>query len=140
MRFKYKTTNIGSDKIPLLDVIITNPENGKKVGYTALLDSGAFMNVFHSDIAKILEIDLDNIKNNIKFGGVGTSSSQLTGKPYVVNIMVSQKGKAHEFDSVVLFSDNINPNGEPLLGRQGFIDQFSKVELVLSKNVFYLYN
>lgn len=139
MRFKYKTTNAGSDKIPLLEVIITNPENNNKVSYTALLDSGAFMNVFHSDLAQILGIDLSKIKREVDFGGVGISPSVLKGKPYIVNLMVAQKGKSHSFDSYVLFSNNINPSGDPLLGRQGFIDQFSKVELSLKTNSFYLY-
>jgi hypothetical protein len=139
MRLKYKTTNVGSDKIPLLDVIITNPENDRKVSYTALLDSGAFMNVFHSDIAEILAIDLTKIKKEIGFGGVGTTPSSFKGKPYIVNLMVAQKGKSHSFDSYVLFSDNINPDGQPLLGRQGFLDQFSKVEMSLKTNSFYLY-
>lgn len=91
MRFKYKTTNIGSDKIPLLDVIITNPENNRKVTYPALLDSGAFMNVFHSDIAQILGVDLSKIKREVEFGGIGTTTSTIKGKPYVVNLMVAQK-------------------------------------------------
>ena len=139
MRFKYKTTNVGSDKIPLLEIIITNPENDKKVSYTALLDSGAFMNVFHSDVAEILGIDLSKIKREISFGGVGATQSSFKGKPYIVNLMVAQKGKSHSFDSYVLFSDDINPNGDSLLGRLGFIDQFSKVELSLKNNSFYLY-
>lgn len=139
MRFKFKTTNLGSDKIPLLEVIITNPVNSRKVSYHALLDSGAFMNVFHSDIAQILGIDLTKIKKEIEFGGVGTSLSALKGKPYIVNLMLAQKGKRHRFDSYVLFSDNINPNGDPILGRQGFIDQFSKVEISFKSNSFYLY-
>jgi len=139
MRFKYKTTNVGNDRIPLLDVVITNPENNRKVTYPALLDSGAFMNVFHSDIAQVLGIDLSKIKREIEFGGVGTSLSAFKGKPYIVNLMVAQKGKNHSFDSYVLFSDNINPNGNPLLGRMGFIDQFPKVELSLKSNSFYLY-
>ena len=139
MRLKYKTTNVGSDKIPLLDVTITNPENDRKISYTALLDSGAFMNVFHSDIAEILAIDLTKIKKEIGFGGVGTTPSSFKGKPYIVNLMVAQKGKSRSFDSYVLFSDNINPDGQPLLGRQGFLDQFSKVEMSLKTNSFYLY-
>ena len=139
MRFKYKTTNVGSDKIPLLEIIITNPENDKKVSYTALLDSGAFMNVFHSDVAEILGIDLSKIKREISFGGVGATQSSFKGKPYIVNLMVAQKGKSPRFDSYVLFSDDINPNGDSLLGRLGFIDQFSKVELSLKNNSFYLY-
>lgn len=139
MKFKYKTSNVGNDKIPLLDVIITNPDNGNKVTYPALLDSGAFMNVFHTEIAHVLDIDLSKIKKNVSFGGVGTAEGRLSGKPYLVNLMVAQKGKNHSFDSLVLFSDNINPDGDPLLGRQGFIDQFSKVEFVLGNDVFYLY-
>jgi hypothetical protein len=139
MRFKYKTTNVGNDKIPLLDAVITNPETNIKVSYPALLDSGAFMNVFHSDIAEILGIDLSKIKREVDFGGVGISDSVIKGKPYIVNLMVAQRGKSYSFDSYVLFSDNLNPNGDPLLGRRGFIDRFTKVELSLRTNSFYLY-
>ena len=53
--------------------------------------------------------------------------------------MVAQKRKRHSFDAYVLFSDNINPNGHSLLGRQGFFDQFSKVEFDLGKSEFCLY-
>ncbi len=138
MKFKFKTTSAGNDEIPLLEVIVTNPDNNRKVAYTALLDSGAFMNVFHSDIAHILGIDLSKIKRVLEFGGVGTQSSSLKGKPYIVNLMVAQKGKNHSFDSYVLFSEDINPKGDPLLGRQGFIDQFTKVELSLGISSFFL--
>lgn len=139
MKFKYNTTNVFNDKLPILDVIIANPQNNKKVVYPALLDTGAFMNVFHSDIAKVLDIDLNKIKKEQKFGGVGTSGNSLEGKLYIVNLMVAQKGRNHNFDAYVLFSDNINPDGEPLLGRQGFIDQFRNVEFCLGENKFYLY-
>jgi hypothetical protein len=137
MRFKYKT--LGNNKIPLLDIIITNPENNQKVAYKALLDSGAFMNVFHSDIATVLGINLSKIKKEIQFGGVNTQTGILKGKPYVLTIMVVQKGKSHSFDAYILFSDNINSNGHPLLGRQGFFDQFSKVEFNLRSSEFCLY-
>ena len=139
MKFKFKTTDAGNDKIPLLEVLVTNPENNKKVAYTALLDSGAFMNVFHSDIASVLGIDLSKIKRVTEFGGVGTESSSLKGKPYIVKLTVASKGKSFSFDSYVLFSDDINPKGDPLLGRQGFIDQFAKVELSLQNSSFFLY-
>lgn len=140
MRFKFKTTNARSDKIPLLDVVITNPNNGKKVSYPALLDTGAFMSVFHNDVAKVLKIDLSKIKKTIDFSGVGTTRGELRGKPYIVNLMVAQKGRNKNFDSYVLFTKNLNPNGNPLLGRKGFIDQFSIVEISLSKDKFYLYS
>jgi len=138
-KFKFETTNYGNDKLPILDVIITNPDNGKKVIYPALLDSGSFMNVFHSDIAKLLDIDLSLIKKELDFGGVGTKGSKLKGKAYIVNIMVAQKGKKHSFDSYVLFTDELNPDGNPLLGRQGFFDEFLNVELSLASERFYLY-
>ena len=57
MRFKFNTTNYRSDKIPLLEVIITNPDNDMKVATPALLDTGAFISVFRYEVADVLDID-----------------------------------------------------------------------------------
>lgn len=139
MRFKYSTTDYGDDRIPLVDVILTNPDNDISIGYPAMLDSGAFMNVFHADVANLLGIDLSKIKKEIDFGGVGTAGGKLKGKPYIVNIMVAKDGKSHRFDAYVLFSKDINPNGHPLLGRLGFMDKFLKIEFDMKQGKFLLY-
>ncbi len=138
MQFKYKfTPRSGRDKIPLVDVIISNPKNKLKVSYPAMIDSGAFINVFHYDIADTLELDLTPIKIT-HFGGVGNINLDLEGKVYIVNLMVMQKGRNHSFESPVLFSKDIDPNGYPLLGRLGFFDQFNEISFDFNNDKFYL--
>lgn len=137
MQFKYPFKVIFSDKIPMLDVRITNKETGKSTSYRAMLDSGSFANIFHSDIAGVLGIDLSKIKETQPFGGV-KKSKQMKGKPYIVELMVMQKGHSYKFDSYVIFSDEISNTGHPLLGRIGFFDQFDEVCFSYKNDKFYL--
>jgi hypothetical protein len=137
MQFKYNfSSGRGGDLIPIVDVIITNPVNNEKVTYPCMVDSGAFMNVFHSDIADILGIDLTNVKPQM-FGGVGNKKQSLVGKPYIVKLLISQKGKSVPLDAYVLFSKDIDPNGLPLLGRRGFFNEFDSVCFEMKKGFFY---
>ena len=127
MQFKYNYTPLGKEKLPLVDIIITNPVNKLKVSYPSLVDSGAFMSVFHNEVAYALGIDLSSIKEQVAFAGVGEVKRTLTGKLYVVDLMVSDRGNSHKFDAPVLFSDDLNPNGYPILGRQGFFNNFKNI-------------
>lgn len=136
MQFKYSFREIYREKIPILEVRITNKETGKAVNYPAMLDSGSFANIFHSDIAEVVGIDLSHIKE-IEFGGV-KKSKQMKGKPYIVKLMVACKGESYSFDSYVVFSDEIDKDVFPLLGRIGFFDRFDQVCLSFKKNKFYL--
>jgi hypothetical protein len=137
MQFKYPFQVVRNDRFPVLDIRITNKDNGKAINYRALLDSGAFANVFHSEIAEVLGIDLSKIKETLPFGGV-KESNRMKGKPYIVELMVSQKGRSYKFDSLVIFSDEISKTGIALLGRQGFFDQFDEVCFSYKKGKFYL--
>jgi len=83
--------------------------------------------VFHTDIADTLGIDLKHIKKQVLFRGVGEQSKDFIGKPYIINLMVYQKGISHKFESVIVFSDDINKDGYPLLGMGGFFNKFKKV-------------
>lgn len=138
MQFKYSFQAINNDRIPILDIRITNKENKKSISYRAMLDSGAFANVFHSDIAQVLGIDLGKIKETQLFGGVKDSKRQMKGKPYIVEILIAQRGKSHKFDSCVIFSDEVSDTGFALLGRQGFFDQFDEICFNYKSNKFYL--
>lgn len=95
--------------------------------YTALVDSGAVFCVFHAEIADLLGIDLKSIKDQIAFKGVGNEKQEFTGKVVIINIMLSQKGQSHQFDAPVVFSDEINKDGHPLLGIRGFFDKFKDI-------------
>jgi hypothetical protein len=138
MQFKYNFSNANGDKIPLLDIQIRNKDNEATVGYKAMLDSGAFMSVFHSEMAEVLGINLEKITRQVGFQGVGDKTGVLTGKIYVVEVILFQKGKIHRFDSPVLFSSNIHPDSMPLLGRQGFFDRFYEVRFNYKADKFYL--
>ncbi len=138
MRFKYNFTKQGLDKIPIVDVNLINPEDGSLVKIEALLDSGAFTNVFHSDVAPLLGIDLDRITDEIVFGGVEKSKRQMSGKKCVVDMEVEQRKIKYKFSSLVIFSDQVNDIGHPLLGRIGFFDQFDSIVFDNKRNKFYL--
>ena len=138
MQFKFPFEVVKNDKIPFLDIRITNKDNGKSVNYRAMLDSGAYANVFHSDIAQVLDIDLSKIKQTQLFTGVKESKKQMLGKAYIVELMIMQKGKSHKFDSYIIFSEEISNTGWGLLGRQGFFDQFDEVSFNYKNNKFYL--
>ena len=138
MQFKYPFQVVINDKLPMMDIRITNKENGNSISYRAMLDSGAFANVFHSDIAELLEIDLSKIKEMRSFGGVKESKRLMKGKFCVVELMVIQKGKSHKFDSYVIFSDEVSDTGFALLGRQGFFDQFEEICFSYKNSKFYL--
>lgn len=138
MKFKYNFTPASTDKIPFVDIQLKNLETGATVGYRAMLDSGAFMSVFHSEVASLLDINLDQIKRSVEFQGVGDKVADLVGKVVILKVSVFQKGKSFGFDAPVLFSDNIDKNSVPLLGRQGFFDKFREVSFNYEFDKFYL--
>ena len=138
MQLKFPFEVVGNDKIPLIDIRITNKENKKAINYRAMLDSGAYANVFHSDIAEVLGINLASIKETQLFGGVKDSKRQMKGKLYIVELMIMQKGQSVKFDSYVVFSNEVSNTGFALLGRQGFFDRFDEVCFNYKNNKFYL--
>ena len=123
----------------MMDIRVTNKDTGKSTSYRAMLDSGAFANVFHSDVADLLEIDLSKIKEVQAFGGVRDSKQLMKGKPCIVELMIMKKGKSYKFDSYVIFSDEVSDTGFALLGRQGFFDQFKEICFNYKQNKFYLH-
>ena len=62
----------------------------------------------------------------------------MKGKPYIVELMVMQKGKCYKFDSCVIFGDEVSETGFALLGRQGFFDQFDEICFSYKNGKFYL--
>lgn len=138
MQFKYNFVSINEDRIPVVDVRLENPKTGVAFDYPAMLDSGAFANVFHADIADLLGIDLSKLKE-IKFGGVKDSTA-MKGKMAVVKLKIIQKGRMHSFDAYVIFSKEVSNTGQGLLGRQGFFDHFDDIVFNFKKNEFFLRN
>jgi|GEM_PF-849591 len=138
MQFKYSFTKVRWDNIPFLEVVLKNPENNESVGCRAMVDSGAFISVFHSELAEVLGIDLGLIKSETTFQGVGDIAGSLKGKIYFVDMTVWDKTNKCNFICPVLFSDNIDRNSFSLLGRKGFFDHFDEVVFNIKSNKFYL--
>ncbi len=58
---------------PVLPVLIKN--NGQKINYGAIIDSGADHSVFHSEIGKLLGIEIEKGKKMIFWGTSGQQRS-----------------------------------------------------------------
>ena len=116
-----KFKGMGADwrKRPLVPIMIRH--KGITVSYLALVDSGADFNVFHSDIASLLGIDLKMLKNQIPFGGIKKGNAQCKG--YVASV---ELGIEKDFfdNTLVIFSDDISHNGYGILGQFGFFNYF----------------
>lgn len=98
---------------------VTLKLNKVEFKYLALIDSGADFNIFHSDIAKILKIDLSKFKKSISFGGI---NSNAEGKGYFTSIDVGINEKF--INTPVVFSNEISNNGYGILGQQGFFNNY----------------
>src|SRR5258706_16477147 len=126
--FKFPYTKIGSGyTFVLIPIFVKNRDLKKRLQYFAQIDSGAVFSVFHSDIATGLDINLDKIKEEIIFQGVGKDSKKLLGKLYILNLEIKQNKVSYKFDCPIIFSDDLDKNGYPLLGMGGFFENFKKI-------------
>lgn len=130
MKFKYKKIPVllqdGSRSHVLRPIIpITLYWRKREIRYEVLLDSGADFSVFHSDIAKILNIDLSSGQTHT-FGGVG--SGGFVG--YEHNVTLGIEGTI--VTTEVVFSNDITDSGYGILGQLGFFE-FFRVYFIYSK-------
>jgi len=100
---------------PVIPIILEY--GGKKVGYRALIDSGADYNIFHSAIGEILGLNIKSGKKET-FGGI--SGEKLTAYFHLINAEIW--GWQYELYSG--FSYDIPPFGYGVLGQKGFFDIF----------------
>ena len=112
---------------PIIPVILV--KNRKVVGYEALLDTGADYNVFHSEIAEILGIDLTKGKSK-KIYGLGGQHI----KGYVHNVELKLQGFS-SFKSEIVFSKQIPEHSIGVLGNTGFFDHYEVIFNYNSKSV-----
>ncbi|OPY31274.1 MAG: Retroviral aspartyl protease [Methanomassiliicoccales archaeon PtaU1.Bin124] len=104
-------------KRPMIPVTLSN--NGEAFEIIGLLDSGADFTAFTKEIAETLNMDLSGPRE--KAIGVGGEIETVRSK---VTISI---GKGHEHYSmtvpvkVLLIENSTTP---PLLGREGFFDEF----------------
>jgi len=100
-------------------VIPITLKNGDKIfKYLALIDSGADQNIFHSNLTKILGIDIKKLKPYF-FSGI-KKDSDAKGFLGIVEIGVEDIF----FDAPIIFSDDISDNGYGIVGQYGFFSHF----------------
>lgn len=112
--FEYK--RIGNFWRPIIP--ITLKHNKKGLNYVALLDSGADFNIFHSELAEVLEIDLTKLPK-ISFSGINKGVHGIM-QMAVIEIGIND----YTFNTPVHFSSEISPDGYGIVGQQGFFDKF----------------
>lgn len=113
-RFKY--VKIGSYLRPIISVTLRNEKIS--FDYLAIIDSGADFNIFHGELASILNIDLKQLKT-IQFGGINKNAQ---GLGYYSVIEIGIQGRF--FNTPVIFSHDISDGGYGILGQQGFFNLF----------------
>ena len=123
MNFGYKEFPLskidvfGRKKIyrPIIPVLIEY--GGKKIGYEALLDSGADWNLFPAVLGEIIGIDIEKGKK-LAFGGIG--GGEFTAYFHEVTLRVGG------WPAKILcgFSGDIPQKSSGVLGHFGFFDHF----------------
>ena len=124
MKFTYKKLPLTpTEAFPLQKTVlspiipVTIEYAGKKVGYEALVDSGADWNIFPSILGDILGMDVLKGKKAV-FGGIGGGS--LTA--YFHNVIIYVGGWPMKV--YCGFSPDIPQSAFGVLGRCGFFDHF----------------
>src|SRR3989338_5442240 len=112
--FEYK--KIGNFWRPILPVTLKH--NKKELKYIALLDSGADFNIFHSDIAMVLDIDLTKLSKS-SFSGIN-KGVRATMQMTIIEIGIDN----YTFNAPVYFSSDISPDGYGIVGQLGFFNKF----------------
>lgn len=112
--FEYK--KLGNFWKPIVPINLKH--NKKELKYVALLDSGADINIFHSDIAQVLSIDLNALCQK-SFSGI---KKEARGIMYMAIIEIGIDD--YTFNAPVYFSPDISPDGYGIVGQNGFFDKF----------------
>lgn len=120
---------VGEIARPIIQIFL-NYKHGKIFGpLECLLDSGADFNVFPSDIAQTLGINLK--RGMVKITeGVGRHRIK-TYRHFGIKIYI----EGHSFETSIDFSEEVTV---PLLGQQGFFDKIKSIKFTRDKEEFLL--
>lgn len=129
-RLKFDYIKLENRKRPIIPIQFTF-EN-KAINTTALIDSGADFNLIDIGIADALGIKLNKNKPII-FNGVGNKRLDLKGYMAVVNLKIFSKGESINFDTPIIFTEQLPDNGHALLGETGFFDKVDEVSFYYSR-------
>ncbi len=121
MRFGYKRLSNGIER-PIIPITVRNPRTQQSIRYLALVDSGADVCIFASEIAELIGIDVASGRQH-NVGGVVAGE----GRPYYMHEVEIEVGGWWK-TTTVGFMPALSPNGHSLLGRSGFFDRFSFIK------------
>ena len=121
MRFKYRRINLfhpfSRKKYILRPIIpISLSTKSASIRYETLIDSGSDFNIFPTEIAEKLGIDLKN-KRRIHFSGV----EDILIEGFIATVFLGINHKNHKTN--IVFADLQSAAG--ILGQNGFFDIFS---------------
>lgn len=118
MKFNYKKLPSGHLR-PIVKVGVKNGE--QSIDYFVLIDSGADLCLFHSEIADLIGID---VKSGIReeVGGITEGEKQSY---YLHDIILNIGG--WDFPVTVGFMPTLSRLGHGLVGQRGFFDKFKSV-------------
>lgn len=124
MKFVYKKEPCNpSDAFPAIKHIyrpiipITLEFESRKIGYEALLDSGADWNLFHSIIGEAIGVTVEKGKK-ISFRGIG--GGDFTAYFHTLTVTIG----GWPYTMYCGFSSDIPMNSKGVLGHSGFFDSF----------------
>lgn len=112
--FKFKYLKRRGRFFPIIPVILAN--NKQKFQVEALMDSGASISLFHANITKHLNIDLEKCKR-IEMVGLG---GRIIGYLHNINLQI----RNIKFKCKIIFSREM-PTKTNLLGRDNFFKKFT---------------
>jgi hypothetical protein len=117
MKFPY-TRLPNKIKRPIIRIAIEH--KGKEIPYFGLIDSGADINIFHSELAELLGLDLEAGEKQYVAGVV-----EGERRPYYVHKVSLKIGGWRHENVRVGFMPSLSKNGHGLLGQYGFFDLYS---------------
>lgn len=127
MKFKYRKIELPKNDAfperhfvfrPIIPVFFKIPNQERKLGYEALVDSGADYNIFPAQVAEIMGLDVKSGKLDV-YGGVGGGKYEA----YIHKVEILIGGWEYEVECA--FSYDFAPWGYGILGQKGFFDLFS---------------
>lgn len=124
MKFPYYELRGGLTR-PIIEIEMSYGDRNFR--YAALIDSGADMNLFQSEVAEHLGIDLEKgIKRSV--GGIADGESQVY---YVHPVTLTVGG--WKYETTVGFMPALSKNGYGVLGQMDFFNLFKKVSFDFNK-------
>ncbi|OHA15357.1 MAG: hypothetical protein A2825_03155 [Candidatus Taylorbacteria bacterium RIFCSPHIGHO2_01_FULL_43_120] len=112
MKFPYKKLSTGHVR-PIIPVSISYSD--KSVGYFAMVDSGADICIFPSEIGEIIGIDIQNGRKGY-VGGITEGEKQ----PYFIHDVTIDVG-GWKYDIEAAFMPTLSKLGHGVLGQIGFL-------------------